>query len=233
MKLYLITALLTKIDHQKVTLVPETIHSSLYELEKQLLDDADSHINNNNVEKIKGSERRAGNDTKSKYPYLQKVNRRAASVLSIEWHSELLLVALSAYMNIFHTEEIHQYWQNLDRYETEMADELKRYGVDMKSVELEPVDSFDLNVMKKLQKKSLQDRIAAMEQDRIFNLDVLNRANGLNMLNEANDLQLKLQFDPKIYRNDAKYIDLITVSFPKLRSKFGALFPKSETAASK
>lgn len=227
LKLYLINALLTKIDHKNITLDPETIHSSLYELEKQfdhVFDKTDTQINNNNVEKNKGSIPRSSSVTTSKYPYLQKVNRRAVSELSFERHSELLLIALNTYTDIFHMEEIREYWKNFDRYETHTADELKRYKMEVTSFEMDLVDPFNLEVMQNLQKKSLKDRIEAMEHDRSFCLDVLNKANGLN-------IQLKIQFDPKVYRNDRKYIDLITVGFPKLRSKFGALFPKCENGA--
>lgn len=161
--------------------------------------------------KTKNSKQTAG-DRAMKYPYLQRVNRRAASDLSYEQHAELHLVALRAYMKVFHIEEFQQYWKNYDRNEAERMGELERYKAELKPSKRLP---FNLSAMKMLQKKPLDRRMKVLGQDRIFGLDVLNE----------DHLRFKPYVDTKKYRNDAKFVDMVATHLPKLHSKLGSLFP--------
>lgn len=221
LKLCLINALLTKIEHKKIALNPQEIYGLLRELElnfDNIFDKTNSQ--NNNVVKTKDSVVRTVAAGDSKYPYLQKVNKRVVSELSYEQKTELYLIALSSYMDIFHIDEVQDYWKNYDQYTDERKMALQRYREESVMVQNEAVEPYDLDRMKKLQKTSFEKRIKDLtENGHIHRLDVMYEVDGVRFLPKV---------DVKKYRNDGKYVDLIANRMKKLRTKFGALFPASE-----
>lgn len=219
MKLYLINALLTKIEHKSIHLKPENIYLSLCEIENELDESIDeSAVHNNNNVKLKSSTSNqattsSSNHKNTKYPYLHKANRRAASELTIEQNAELYLIALNAYTATYHTEELRQWWTNYNQYDAQLQQTVKRYRTEQFTPE-----PFDRQQLEKLQQKPLSERIKATGMDsQIYNLDVMNT--------DAN-IVVKARADIMKYRNDLKFIDLIISETPKLRKKFESLFPK-------
>lgn len=177
---------------------------------------------NNNLVKTKktivGSVAGAGACV-TKYPYLQKVNKRVASTLSYEQQVEIYLIALRAYMDIYHVDEAQDYWNNYDRYTVEREMALDRYKKDCEAMQNEAVEPYDLEEMQKLQKKSLDKRIKkSSENSYIPRLDVVYEVVGCCLHSE-------LKPNVKKYRNDAKFVDLIANQMKNLRTMFGPLFP--------
>lgn len=214
LKLYLITALLTKIDHKTVTLSPENIYNSLCQLEAQFDANYDKLNNNNNIGKKMDVHSNVG---AMKYPCLEKVSRRAASDLSYEHHTEFLLIALKAHISIFHIDEFQQYSKNYDHIEEERREMLQQYRSEVKCYQKGTPEPFDLKKMDKLQQKSLHERVIALgKTSQIYDL---------NVMNEDVGMLYPICIDATKYRNDAKFIDLIATSLPKLKSKFSSLFP--------
>lgn len=224
LKLYLITALLTKIDHKTVTLNPTNIYNSLCQLEAQFDDNYDKVNNNNNnnisisnnIAKKKHSISNLSAPT-MKYPCLEKVNRRTASELTYEHHIELLLIALKSYTSIFHIEEFQQYSKNYDHIEEERRKMLERYRAEIACYQKETPEPFDLKQMEKLQQKPLDGRVIELGKN--------NPIYDLNVMNEDVNMLYRIHIDATKYRTDAKFIDLISTSLSKLKSKFSSLFP--------
>lgn len=180
-----------------------------------------TNIQNNNVVKPKDTAVRASAlaAAESKYPYLQKVNKRAYSEMSDEQSAELYLIALRAYMDIYHIEEFQDHWKNHDRYADERKTAMERYRAERRAMKNEAVEPYDLDRMKTLQKVPFEKRVKDLAKDgHIHRLDVMYEVDGIH-------------FPPKVdikkYRNDAKHVELIANQMPKLRSKFGALLPAS------
>lgn len=215
LKLCLINALLTKIEHKKIALNPEKIYQLLRDLESNF-----EVSQNNNVVKTKDNTvvRTAVVGGDSNYPYLQKVNKRVASALSYEQQAELYLIALRAYMDIYHIDEIRDYWKNYDQYTDERKMALQRYSAECNNtIQNEPVKPYDLARMKKRQSIPFDIRIKHLAQhDHIHRLDVMYEVDGV---------RFQPKVDVKEYRNDEKFVDLIADEMEKLRTKFDALFP--------
>lgn len=153
----------------------------------------------------------------SKYPYLQKVNKRASSDLSSEQQVELYLIALRAYMDIFHIDEVRDYWKNYDQYTDERKMAIQQCIAERRAMKNEKVEPYDLDRMKKLQKTPFEKRIEDLaENGRIHRMDVMYEVDGIRFLPNVNGMK---------YRNDAKYVELFGNQMTKLRTKFDALFP--------
>lgn len=226
LKLSLIVALLTKIDHKEIVLNPQTIYYSLKQMEKEF-DVVFDESNNNNNAKTKMSKSSAPNAPTMQYPYLQKLHRRAASELTSEQNVELHLIALNAYMATFHSEELKQYWKNHQQNHAQLEKLSKQYRAETKAFDQTVPEPFDLEKMEKMQLKPLCDRVKVIGKDsHIYSLDVMNKNNQI-ILSTPAELHVI-----KKYRNDRKYIDLITAKLPKLHTKFHALFPTTDTAVS-
>lgn len=226
LKLYLINALFTKIEHQNIVLNPKSIFNTLrpIEVDFDYYFGEEKHQNNNNNIVKPNKSKRMGNGSSSscidtanvanKYPYLQKISRRAASELLPEHHVQLQLTALNAYMNIFHTHEIQQNWKNYQQNQSKHNDELKQYKSDVKSFEEAIVDPFDLDEMRQALQEPLHHTKLASP---IYSLDVMNEACKMHILIHLISI--------KNYRSDAKYVDLISTELVNLRAKFSELFP--------
>lgn len=221
LKLCLINALLTKIDHETIELSPEKIYHLMCNLESNFDNIYDkTNSQNNNVVKPNDTTIRANAADDSKYPYLQKVNKRAYSEISYEQQVELYLIALQAYIDIFHIDEVQDYWKNYDQYTTARNAALERCRADRRAIKEKTVEPYDLDRMKKLQKMPFEKRVKDLaEHGHIHRLDVMYEAGGIRLLPEV---------DIKKYRNDRKFVDLIANQLPKLRTKFDALFPVSK-----
>ncbi|XP_055322751.1 uncharacterized protein LOC129578362 [Sitodiplosis mosellana] len=220
LKLYLITALLTKIDHKIVTLAPKSIYFSLKQIESEFGDDFNEDVGqNNNVVKTTVSETA---DTSSapvmKYPYLQKVSRRAASELTCKQHAELLLTALNSYISVFHIKECQQYWKNFDQLEKQQIKQLGRYKAEVESFEKDPAQPFDLKVLEKLQQQSFDERVSKITSP-IYGSDVMTEETGITEV-------INIKVNVKKYRDDLKFCDMIATELPMLQTKFGAMFPR-------
>lgn len=219
LKLHLINALLTKLEHKKITLNPEIIYNLLRDLESEFDDIFDETIRqNNNVVKAKGSTAKATAADDSKYPYLQKVNKCASSTLSHDQNAELQLIALRAYMDIFHIDEFQNYWNNYDRYTAERESALQRYRSDCEAMRKGTVEPpLDLDEMMKCQAIPFNKRVNdSAKTGHIHPLDVIY---------EVDKIHFEVNANVKRYRNDVKYVNLIASKMIKLRTKFGSLFP--------
>lgn len=174
---------------------------------------------NNNVVKPKDTATRTNTTASadSKYPHLQKVNKRVSSEMSNEQSAELNLIALRAYMDIFHIDEFQDCWESYDQYTDERKMALERCREERRAMKNEKAEPYDLDRMKKLQKIPFEKRIKDLaEHGQIHRLDVMYEVDGIRFLPKV---------EIKKYRNDAKYVDLIANHMPKLRSKFDALLP--------
>lgn len=218
LKLYLITALLTKIDHKLVELNPKNIYFTLQKFENDFGDNFDEGIGqNNNVVKTK-SPKIVDVSSAMKYPYLQKISRRVANELSGKQHVELHLTALNSYITVFHIKEFQQYWKNFDQLEKQKIELMGQYKKEIESFQHEPAQPFDLKKMEMLQKKPFHVRVAKI-QSPIYSLDVMTEESGI-----THNLDIKVNV--KKYREDLKFCDMITTGMPKLKEKFESLFPQ-------
>lgn len=234
--MYLINGVLTKIEHKDVVLTPEIIHSSLLPMEKQfdnLFIDKDLHNNNNNNNsaQTKSSKLDASNQSSVKYPFLQKMNRRSSSELSDEQNVELHLIALDAFISTFHMGEKYWNWRNYEQIETEFEATTKQYQTERMNYDRTEPTPFDPKKMEKWQSKkseNLSDRIRKIGRDNIvYSLDVMNKDSRIiEEMRCDSDLLRK-------YRNDLKYIDVISAQLPKLRERFSSLFPKANDTVCK
>lgn len=219
LKLSLINALLTKIEHKKITLNPQNIYNSMSELELQFdhVFDKTNSRNNNKVLAKHSIVGKVGIDADTKYPHLQKVSKHVASELSYEQQADLHLIALRAYMDTFHIDEFQDYWEHYDQYTNERETALKRYREERDAIQKKMVEPYDLHKMQKLQQQPFENRIIELAPNgHIHRLDVMN---------EVEQIHFQPTVNVKRYRNDAKYVDLIANQLPKLHSKFGASFP--------
>lgn len=174
---------------------------------------------NNNVVKPKDTTIRANAAADSKYPYLQKVNKRVTSEMSYEHSAELYSIALRAYMDIYHIDEFQDCWASYDECAGERKMALKRYREERSAMKNETVEPYDLDRMKKWQKTPFERRIKDLaEHGQIHRLDVMYEVDSIRFLPNV---------DIKKYRNDVKHVELIANQMPKLRSKFDALLPAS------
>lgn len=221
MQLYLINALLTKIEHKNVSLDPATIYLSLKKIESNIDDGFDEDVGqNNNVVKAKFSTVDTSNGLVIKYPYLQKISRRASSELSLKQLAELHLTGLNAYMSVFHIKEIQNYWKNFAELEKKKIMAMSQYQKDLESFQQDPAQPFDLNSMDELQKQSFDERVSKItNQSNIFNLDVMNKKSGI-----TEDIDIKV--NTKKYRENVKYSDMIANEMPILQKKFSSLFSR-------
>lgn len=221
LKLYLINALLTKIDHKNVSLDPRIIYLSLKKIESDIDDGFDEDVGqNNNVVKTKVSTAGTCNGSVMKYPYLQKHSRRAASELSCKQHAELHLTALNAYMSVFHIKEIQHYWKNFAKLEKKKIMESSQFKKEVEAFQQDPAQPFDLNSMDELQKQPFNERVSRIAKEtKIYNLDVMNEHAGI-----TEDIEIKEI--TKKYRENVKYSDLIANEMPILQTKFGSLFSR-------
>lgn len=154
-----------------------------------------------------------------KYPYLQKVPHRAnTGELTARTQIELHLVALNAYLNVFHIKEFRNYWQNFAHLEQQKAINLKNYEEDTESFTSERAKPFNLKQMDKLQQKPFDTRIKAIEQNG-YSLDVISEALVISK-------SIELYVDVKKYRDDLKFVDMIRNGLPKLHEHFDQLFQK-------
>lgn len=190
-------------------------------------DDFDETVgqNNNNVDSSssKANAEDVG-DTMMKYPCLKKVDRRAASgELSFKQQVKLHLIALNAYMNVFHIREFKHYWENYDELEKQKIKDLENLKKGSEIYKSQKVKPFDLKALGKLQQKSFNIRVKQTGKNNpICSLDVTNEAVGLAM-------GIVIQVDVRKYRDDVKFFDMIATGIPKLNAKFGAFFPKYST----
>lgn len=221
LKLSLINALMTKIEHKTIALHPQQIYLSMCELESNFDDIFDqTNSQNNNVVKPYRTIVRTNAAGDSKYPYLQKVNKRVTSALSYEQQVELHLTALRAYMDIFHIDEVQDYWKNYDQYADERKVAMDRCQQERRTMKIEKVEPYDLEQMKQLQKTPFVKRVKDLAATgHMHRLDVMYEVDGVSFLPEI---------DIKKYRNDGKYVELIANQMTKLRTKFNALFPVSK-----
>lgn len=217
LKLHLITALHTKIDHKSVTLNPRTIYFTLQKVENDFGEDFNSEFGqNNNVVKIKSP--KIDTFSAMKYPYLQKVSRRVANELSGKQHVELHLTALNSYISVFHIKEFQQNWKNFDQLEKQKIELMGQYKKEIESFQHDPVEPFDLKKMDMLQKKPFHVRVAKI-RNQIYSLDVMTEESGITQ-------NVNIKVNVKKYREDLKFCDMITTEMPKLKEKFESLFPR-------
>lgn len=210
----LITALLTKIDNKKVTLNPKNIGNTLAIWENEFDDDTNTQ-NNNNVKKVEPVKNPV---PVMKYPYVQKTQRRIQNELTYEQQVELHLTALNAYISIFRTNEVKQQWANHTLGELCCIRNEHRYLKELEIFQLTAPQPIDLKQMEKLLESPFDERVKAIGAiSCVYSLDVINRAT-------------KFRFHPQTnirkYRDDFKYIDMISTGMPKLFAKFRAFFPK-------
>lgn len=218
LKLYLVAAVLTKIDHKNVELNPKNIYFSLNRMERECKNEAFSSSlgqNNNVVKKLKST--KINDAIPLKYPCLQKVQRRAITgELTDQQHIQLHLTALNAYINVFHIKEFRNYWKDYDRLKQRKDLDLVNYNDASKSYQNDTVEPFDLRLIEKMQHKSFDSRIRANAHEG-YSLDVLNEAVGITE-------KIEMYADVKKYREDLKFVDMILNGLPKLREHFGPLF---------
>lgn len=213
---------MSKIEHKKIALNPENIYHSMRELERDFdyVFDKTNSRNNNMVQSNDCIVNTAGVGGDPRiYPHLQKINKRCASELSYKHQVELHLIALRAYMNIFHIDEVLDYWKNYGQYSDTRKLALKQFRNECTAMKSNTtIEPYDLDEMRKLQTKPLEDRIKEISsRTLIHRLDII--------YEEQLNLNLVPKVDIKMYRNDVKFRDLITDDMPKIRSKFDALFP--------
>lgn len=219
LKLHLITALLTKIDHKSVTLNPKTIYFSLKQIESEFGDDFDEEIGqNNNIVKTKGTEAHTSSAQITQYPYNNKVNRRAASELTAKQHVELHLTALNSYIRVFHIKEFQEYWKNYEHLEKQKFKLIEQYTDAVKTFWQEPAQPFDLAELEQIQKQAFAKRIKKNDSP-IYTLDVMNEESSITKF-------INIKVNVKMYRDDLKFCDMITTGMPKLHAKFDQLFPQ-------
>ncbi|XP_031633212.1 uncharacterized protein LOC116346993 [Contarinia nasturtii] len=219
LKLYLVTALLTKIDHKCSTLHPETIYYSLRKIETFIGDDFDDKYQNNNVVKPKNSKVSACNASTLKYPCLQKFSRRTVEELSIRQNAELHLIALNSYKSVFHIDEFRRYWENYEQMKQQNTKDQDEIKMEMVSCAKTPPKPFNFKQMESMRRKSFGGRVLEMGKvTPIYTLDVLNDVAGITD-------GINFQLNVRRYRDDLKFVDMIATDMPKLRSKFDTLFP--------
>lgn len=174
---------------------------------------------NNNVIKSKNEKNNATIVPTMKYPYLQKMHRRAATELTAKQHVELHLTAINAYISVFHIKEFNEYWKNYKQYEMDKVNILGQFKQEIKTFQ-QSKKPFDLKQMEQLQRKSFDNRVKMIgEKSHIYDIDVL--------MEEAGILEtIKIQADAYQYREDLKYVDMITSEMPKLQTKFTKMFPQ-------
>lgn len=208
---------MTKIDHKKVALKPENIYISLHRLESHFDDIFDmTNSQNNNVVKIKDSTVNAIAAGITKYPYRQKVSKRVASTLSYEQQAELHLIALRAYMDIFHIDEWIDYWNHYGERTAERELALQRCRADGDRTQNGTGAPLQLDKLTKCLSKPFNKHVNELiKTGHIHRLDVM----------YTDKLWCQLEVNAKQHRNDEKFVDLIGGEMKKLRTKFDALFP--------
>lgn len=192
------------------------IYFSLKQIEKVIDHDWDEDVGqNNNVVKTKT---RASSAPVMKYPYLQKMSRRAASEISMKQHAELHLSALDSYLTVFHIKEFQQYWKNYDQLEQQKIQVTIEYKKEIESFENDPAQPFDSMTMDELQTIPFDERINGIKRT-IYSFDVMSEVSGITSA-------INIKVNVKKYREDLKFCDKITTEMPKLQSKLGSLFPQ-------
>lgn len=209
LKLKLIAALFTRIEKRDITLNPERIYPRLRELENEF-EKYLSQSSNNNTDKIDINIGEVSSGSRKKYPCMLKTRRRAASDLSYEQQIKLYLIALNSYMEVHHTEDVWRYLKECDRLRAQEKDEFE--AGQAISMEEDPVAS-----KKKMKKSSFGIRLESLnETGHIHDSNIKNKAAGVG---------ISFEIDQTLFRNDIKFIDLISKKVPKIRSKFDDLFP--------
>lgn len=113
-------------------------------------------------------------------------------------------------------------WKDYEQIEAEFEATTKQYKTESMEFDNTEPTPFDQKKMEKWQSKkseNLNDRIRKIGPDIVYSLDVMNKDSGIiEEIRCDSDLLRK-------YRNDLKYIDVISAQLPKLRERFPSLFP--------
>lgn len=210
LKLHLISSFFTKIQSREIILNPKKIYSQLRQLEASF----DSHTPNDNNNEMPNEKRvKKVTDPLHKYPFIQKVQRRATSEITYDQEVELCLIALNSYVEVRHIKDVREHF------------------IDDKSHVSEAKIKSDKNELAKLRHDAdLEIQVKSTNKsgsffNRLKSITENNRIYDMNVTNAEAGLYVPLKIDLAAYRDDIKFVDLVSPRvMPKLSGKFSHLF---------
>lgn len=211
LKLHLISSFFTKIQSREIILNPKKIYSQLRQLEIKS-DSISSNDNNNEMPNEKPGKKDTNQSLK--YPFIQKVQRRATSEITYDQEVELCLIALNSYVEVSHIKDVRRHL---------MYDE--SHHVSEATIESERQELMKLrqDADLKIQVKSTQK--SGSFASRLKSITKNNRIYDLNVTNAEAGVYALLKTDLAAYRDDIKFVDLVSPHvMPKLGAKFSHLF---------
>lgn len=210
LKLHLISSFFTKIQSREIILNPKKIYSQLCQLEASF----DSHFPNDNNNEILNEKRvQKATNQLNKYPFIQKVQRRATSEITYDQEVELCLIALNSYVEVRHIKDVRH---DLMDHESHVS-EAKIKSEQLELAQLRRDADLEIQVKNTKKSGSFLNRLKSItENNRIYDMNTTNAEAGL---------YVPIKIDLAAYRDDIKFVDLVSPRvMPKLAGKFNLLF---------
>lgn len=212
LKLHLISSFFTKIQCREIILNPKKIYSQLRQLEG-IFNSRSQNDNNNDEPNEKRREKSIHQPLK--YPFIQKVQRRATSEITYDQEIEMCLIALSAYVEVRHIKDVRHHLMDDEKKVSKAKIERDKKELS----KLRENDELEIHVKGVERTGSFSSRLKSMtKNNRIYDVDVTNAEAGL---------YVPLKIGLAAYRDDIKFVDLVSPRImPKLGAKFQHLFSK-------
>lgn len=210
LKLHLISSFFTKIQSREIILNPKKIYSQLRLLEAR----CDSHSTNDNNNEMPNEKRAKKDPNQShKYPFIQKVQRRATSEITYVQEVELCLIALNSYVEVRHIKDVRRHFMDDESH----VSAARINSEQQELAKLRRDADHEIHVKSTNKSGPFYSRLKSITKN--------NRIYDVNVTNAEAGLYVPLKIDLAAYRDDIKFVDLVSArGMPKLGAKFSHLF---------